>query len=110
MSRYVRHLFICENERPAGHPRGCCASKGGAELRARFREELKARGLQAEIRANSAGCLDACEFGPSVVVYPDGVWYGAVTLDDVPEIVEQHLLGGVPVERLRIADPRYKQG
>jgi (2Fe-2S) ferredoxin len=65
---------------------------------------LKARGLQSRIRANSAGCLDACEHGVAVVVYPEGVWYGGVTPADVPEIVECHLVGGVPVERLRIRD------
>ena len=109
MSRYTWHIFICENRRAPDHPRGCCSSKGGGELRARFREELKTRVLQAGIRVNSAGCLDACEFGPSIVVYPDGVWYGAVTPDDVSEIVEQHLVGGTPVARLRIADDRYRQ-
>ena len=110
MSRFVTHLFICENERSAEHPRGCCATKGGRELRERFRAELKARGLHIAIRANSAGCLDACEFGPTVVVYPEGIWYGGVTPEDVTEIVEQHLLGGAPVERLRITDARFKQG
>ena len=109
MSRYTMHLFICENERPADHPRGCCALKGSRELRARFRQELKARGMQVDIRANSAGCLDACEFGPTVVVYPEGIWYGGVTPEDVPEIIEQHLLGGVPVSRLQISDPRFQQ-
>jgi len=65
---------------------------------------LKARGLQSRVRANSAGCLDACEHGVAVVVYPEGVWYGGVTAADVPEIVESHLVGGVPVERLVIRD------
>jgi (2Fe-2S) ferredoxin len=109
MPRFATHIFICENERPAGHPRGCCATKGGREIRARFREEIASRGLHTEIRANSAGCLDACEFGPTVVVYPEGIWYGGVTPDDVPEIVEKHLVGGVPVERLRISDARFNQ-
>ena len=81
--RYERHVFVCENRRPDGHPRGCCASKGGAEVKEALKAELKARGLQARVRANSAGCLDACEQGAAMVVYPEGVWYGGVTPDDV---------------------------
>lgn len=109
MARFERHVFICENQRPEGHARGCCASKGSMEVRARLREALRSRGLQNVIRANSAGCLDACEFGVSLVVYPDAVWYGGVTVDDVDEIVESHIVGGTPVERLRIKDPGYGQ-
>jgi (2Fe-2S) ferredoxin len=102
--RYERHVFVCENRRPDGHPRGCCASTGGVEVKEALKAELKARGLQARIRANSAGCLDACESGPAMVVYPEGVWYGGVTPADVPEIVESHLVGGVPVARLVIRE------
>jgi (2Fe-2S) ferredoxin len=98
--RFDRHVFVCENRRPDGHPRGCCAGAGGTEVKEALKAALKARGLQARIRANSAGCLDACEQGPAMVVYPEGVWYGHVTPADVPEIVEKHLVGGVPVERL----------
>lgn len=54
------------------------------------------------MRANAAGCLDACSLGASVVVYPEGVWYGGVQVEDVEEIIEAHLLGGAPVERLRM--------
>lgn len=70
-------------------------------MRAALKKELAKRGLHKRIRANAAGCLDACEQGPAVVVYPEGIWYGGVTVDDVPEIVE-HVLGGPPVERLRL--------
>ena len=98
--RYERHVFVCENRRPAGHPRGCCASAGGAAVKEALKAALKARGLQARIRANSAGCLDACEQGVALVIYPEGVWYGGVKVEDVPEIVERHLVGGEPVERL----------
>jgi (2Fe-2S) ferredoxin len=98
--RFERHVFVCENRRPDGHPRGCCASRGGTEVKEALKAALKARGLQGRVRANSAGCLDACENGVTVVVYPDGVWYGRVTAADVPEIVESHLVGGRPVERL----------
>ena len=100
MARYERHLFVCLNERPPDHPRGCCAAKGSADLRAAFKKALKERGLAGRIRANAAGCLDTCENGISVVVYPEAVWYGGVTLADVDEIVERHLVHGEVVERL----------
>ena len=108
--RYERHVFVCENLRPAGHPRGCCADRGGTAVKDALKAELKARGLQSRIRANSAGCLDACESGAAMVVYPEGVWYGRVTPADVPEIVERHLVGGEPVERLRIREFPGKAG
>lgn len=100
--RYRHHVFVCENRRDAADPRGCCAAKGSEAIRQALKEELARRGLKREVRANAAGCLDACAHGPTVVVYPEGIWYGGVRVEDVPEIVERHLLNGVPVERLRI--------
>jgi (2Fe-2S) ferredoxin len=100
--RFRHHVFVCENRRPDGDPRGSCAAKGSEAIRAALKAEIARRGLKQEVRANAAGCLDACADGPSVVVYPEGVWYGHVRVEDVPEIVESHLVNGVPVERLRI--------
>ncbi len=100
--RFRHHVFVCENRRPDDDPRGSCACKGSEEIRAALKAELKRRGLGKAVRANAAGCLDACADGPSIVVYPEGVWYGHVTLADVPELVESHLVNGVPVERLRM--------
>ncbi len=100
--RFRHHVFICENLRPDGDQRGSCTARGSAELRQAFKDELARRGLKGEVRANGAGCLDACSHGPSVVVYPEGVWYGQVRPEDVAEIVERHLVGGQPVERLRL--------
>jgi (2Fe-2S) ferredoxin len=97
------HVFICTNERPPGHPRGCCKGKGSEELVKLFKEEVAKAGLRDQVRAQKAGCLDTCEHGPSMVVYPDCVWYGPVTQADIPEIVRSHLVEGKPVERLRIA-------
>lgn len=105
---YERHLFICTNRRPDGSPRGCCATKGGDELRIAFKKELDAQDVSG-VRANGAGCLDACERGAAMVVYPDNVWYGPVTKDDVKEIVRSHLKEGVPVERLRMKLPIEKR-
>jgi len=97
-----RHVFICTNRREAGNPKGSCAEKGGEAIRDAFKQQLHERGLKGRMRANAAGCLDQCARGATVVVYPEQVWYGGVTADDVPEIIEKHLLGGVPVDRLRM--------
>lgn len=104
MAPYRYHLFICGNQRPAGHSRGCCDPAGQGELQGVFKRKLAERGLRATVRANKAGCLDQCEHGPNLVVYPDGVWYGRVTAADVDEIIQSHLVGGRPVERLRLSD------
>ena len=98
--RFRHHLFVCENRRPDGASRPCCAARGGEAVKQAFKSELMKRGLHGEIRANSAGCLDLCEQGPVVVVYPEGAWYVGVQPGDVAEIVEEHLVGGRPVERL----------
>ena len=101
MKPYKQHVFICTNRRPEGDPRGSCAATNGDAVRDAFKEAIKARGLKG-VRANASGCLDQCAQGCAVVVYPEAVWYGKVTPADVPEIVERHLAGGEPVERLRI--------
>jgi (2Fe-2S) ferredoxin len=99
---FDRHVFICTNRREPGNPKGDCASKGSEEVREAFKGLLHQKGLKGRIRANAAGCLDQCARGVTVVVYPEQVWYGGVKPDDVAEIVDQHLVGGVPVDRLRI--------
>jgi (2Fe-2S) ferredoxin len=101
---YERHIFVCENVRPVDHPRGCCSHKGSSEVRARFKKLVAEHGLHGRVRANMAGCLDHCETGVTVVIYPEGVWYGRVTLADVDEIFARHVLGGEVVERLRLPD------
>jgi len=102
MPSFQRHVFVCINERAPDNPKGCCKLKGGVDVRDRLKAELSARGLSKVIRANNAGCLDQCESGVTVVVYPEQVWYGGVRVEDVEEIVTSHLVGGVPVERLRM--------
>ncbi len=104
MPHLDRHIFVCTNQRPPGHPKGCCADKGSVAVREAFKRELYERGLKGTLRANSAGCLDQCAYGVTCVVYPEQVWYGGVTVNDVPEIVESHLIGGKPVDRLLIKD------
>ena len=101
---FSRHLFVCTNRRPDGSPKGCCATKGSEELRLAFKKALDEKGVQG-VRANAAGCLDACEVGPAVVIYPDNVWYQGVTPADVATIVDEHIIGGKPVERLKMTFP-----
>ena len=100
MPPYKHHVFVCTNVRPPDNPKGCCASKGAEAIREQFKKRLHELGLKKDIRANAAGCLDQCAWGPTVVVYPEAVWYAHVTVDDVEEIIQSHLLGGRPVERL----------
>jgi len=104
MPRFERHIFICVNERDPSHPRGCCAGKNSGAIVEVFKAALTAHGLVGKVRANKSGCLDQCEHGPTVVVYPEQVWYGFVRTEDVEEIVRKHLLGGKPVERLLLPD------
>ncbi len=106
MPAYERHIFVCENRRAAENPKGCCASKGAEEIRSRLKRMAFEAGLKGRMRVNGAGCLGQCAHGVTVVVYPETVWYGAVTLDDVDEIFNEHILGGRPVERLRLPDMR----
>ena len=101
---FERHVFVCHNTRPADAPRPSCTFDGKSDLHTRMQQLAKAAGLGTRVRINKSGCLDQCEHGPTVVVYPEGVWYGNVKAEDAAEIVEEHLVGGRPVERLRLAE------
>ncbi|HEY0057068.1 MAG TPA: (2Fe-2S) ferredoxin domain-containing protein [Pedobacter sp.] len=96
---YNKHVFICTNQRPAG-ARISCGETYGLELVAAFKKLIKDRGLNTQIRAQRTGCLEACEAGPSVVIYPEGIFYSRVQLSDVEEIVTSHLEHNNPVDRL----------
>jgi (2Fe-2S) ferredoxin len=98
---YSSHIFCCTNERPDGHPRGCCKAKGAEELRAYMKKRAGEIGLRG-IRVNAAGCLDRCELGPTLVIYPEGVWYTYQTKEDLDEILETHVKGGGRVDRLML--------
>ena len=108
MPGFEHHVFVCLNNRPAGAPRPSCTEDGTSEVLTALQQAVKAANpdlrLGARVRINKSGCLDQCEHGPTVVVYPEAVWYGSVTPADAAEIVEEHLVNGRPVERLRIAD------
>lgn len=103
MFKYRHHIFICVNQRPPGHPKGDCASKGSREVFQKFQEETEKRQLWETVAVNGTTCLGPCSTGTSVVVYPEGIWYGQVRVQDVEEIMEQHVVGGKPVERLLLS-------
>lgn len=95
------HVFACTNTRPDNHKRGSCARRGGAKLRDYMKVRAKELGLDG-VRINSAGCLDRCELGPVMVLYPEGVWYAPKTREDVDEILRVHVQGGGRVARLML--------
>jgi len=99
--KFEKHVFVCTNQRKEGE-RKSCGEQCGMELVKTFKKILKEKGLKGNIRAQRAGCLDACDFGPSVVVYPEGIYYGGVQPEDINEIVEEHLIANRPVKRLMI--------
>jgi (2Fe-2S) ferredoxin len=100
--RYEKHIFVCTNTRPADHPTPSCGPKGGLEIQKKFKERLAALGLKSKVRANQAGCLDNCQNGVTVVIYPHGIWYGHVTIGDIDEIIEKSVIGNEVVERLSL--------
>lgn len=95
------HLFVCCNARPEGHVRGSCAAKGSEKLRDYMKARAKEMGL-TRLRVNSAGCLDRCELGPCMVIYPEGVWYKIETTADIDAILEQHVQRGGRVPSLML--------
>ena len=99
---YQHHVFVCINQRDDG--RTCCHDSGSAGIQEYAKKRLKALDMNGygKVRMNKAGCLDRCEEGPVMVIYPEGVWYTYVDQQDVDEIIDSHLVGGKVVERLKI--------
>jgi (2Fe-2S) ferredoxin len=100
MARPQKHVFVCTQNRPPGHPRGCCAARGSTEILQEFWQELQKRNLFDQIAVTYSGCLGPCDQGPNVLVYPEGILYRGVSKEDVATIFDQHLVGGEPVEDL----------
>jgi len=102
MSYYRYHVFFCTNKREQGEQ--CCERCNAAQIRDYAKARIKQLDLsgQGKVRINSAGCLDRCELGPVIVVYPDDVWYTYLDREDVDEIIDEHLVNGRVVERLKI--------
>lgn len=99
--KFRKHVFVCLNQSEK-NPENCCAPKGAHEVLDALKLKLKSMNLYENIRINKAGCLSTCSQGLSLVIYPQGIWYGHVTLDDVDEIIEKSLIRDEVIERLRI--------
>lgn len=103
MPKPKHHVFVCMQGRAAGHPRGSCQQNNCATVFDEFLDQLQKRNCYDKIAVTNTGCLGPCGSGPNVLVYPEGVFYGAVTRNDVAAIFDEHLIGGTPVERLCVA-------
>jgi len=102
MSQYYRkHVFICTNRRPEGDPKGCCWEKRSVRQRTYMKKRAKDLGLD-NVRINASGCLDRCELGPTMVIYPEGVWYTFESEADIDEILQRHVIDDDRVDRLRL--------
>ncbi len=102
MSFFQYHVFFCTNRREDG--RQSCGQCSASEVREYAKKRVKELGMSGpgKIRINTAGCLDRCEHGPVLVVYPEETWYSYLDRNDIDEIIDSHLVKGVPVERLLI--------
>tara|TARA_R110002073_G_scaffold187005_2_gene345657 strand:+ start:690 stop:998 length:309 start_codon:yes stop_codon:yes gene_type:complete len=102
MSYYQRHVFFCVNQREAGA--ACCNDSDAQAIRDYAKARIKSLKLSGEskIRINNAGCLDRCTEGPVIVIYPEEIWYTYIDKEDIDEIIDEHLINGRIVERLRI--------
>ena len=102
MSHFTHRVFFCTNQRAAGET--CCNNHGAGDMRAYAKDRVKALGgtVPGKVRINSAGCLDRCEQGPVLVIYPEAIWYTYVDKEDIDEIIDQHLTLGRVIERLKV--------
>lgn len=101
MATPKHHLFVCTNTRPPGNPKGSCGERGASDLFTAFKARIHAKHLQGLVQANSSSCLKPCQWGPNVVLYPEGTWYSGVSEKDVDAILDAAVEGRV-VERLRM--------
>lgn len=102
MAKPDKHIFVCTQMRPPGHPRGSCGANGGAAVFQEFLAEFEKRGMWGKFAVTSSGCMGTCGPGTNILVYPEGVMYGGVSREDVAEIIDQHLVEGKEVERLKV--------
>lgn len=102
MSYYSHHVFMCTNQRDDASQ--CCAQCGAQGMRDYLKGRSKALGISGKggVRINTAGCLDRCDQGPVLVIYPEAVWYTYVDREDLDEILQEHLINGRVVDRLRL--------
>ncbi|MDP7351135.1 MAG: (2Fe-2S) ferredoxin domain-containing protein [Nitrospinota bacterium] len=107
MAKPEKHVLVCMNSRPPGHPRGSCGSEGANEVLLSFQQEFETKNLFEKAIISGSSCLGPCNLGTMVVVYPDGTWYNKVTPKDVPEIIEKHIISGQPVDRLLLPEEAW---
>ena len=105
---YDKHIFICTNQRAEGATRKSCGEAHGLEIVDSFKKILKEKQLTIKVRAQKAGCLDICDYGQTLVVYPEGVFYVGVTLGDVEEIINEHIINNRVVTRLLLETKKQK--
>ncbi len=102
MVKPKHHIFVCTSCRINGQQKGFCFSKDSVDIVQKFMEVIEEYDLSSEVLITNTGCFGICDKGPIAVVYPEGIWYGNLTEDDVEKIVEQHLEGNEPVAELMI--------
>ena len=102
MNKPKYHILVCTSSRANGTQKGFCHTKASVDIINNFMEEIEDRGLGGEVIVSNTGCLALCDKGPVVVIYPDNIWYGGVTADDVEEIIGEHIEGGQVVKRLEL--------
>lgn len=102
-SYFTHHVFFCLNQREPGQ--SCCNPAGQNETLFQYAKQ-KIHALEKDgpgkIRVNKAGCLNRCDMGPVLVIYPEAIWYTYLDQHDIDEIIDSHLLAGKIVERLRL--------
>jgi (2Fe-2S) ferredoxin len=99
---FEKHVFCCINKRPDSNPKGCCSLKNSEKLQTELKLKIRDLKLCKKIRINKSGCLDRCELGPVMVIYPEGVWYSFKNSKDIDDILNSHLFKNEVVKRLKI--------
>lgn len=107
MAKPERIVYICDNRRPEGHPRGSCAQKDSGEVLMKFAELIDSEGLLGKVTLAQTSCIGPCFEGPIVNIQPDNIWYKQVTENDVQTVIREHLIGGEPVDRLIFKDDEW---
>lgn len=98
---YASHVLVCKG--------GDCKKRGSGPVRKVLKDELRAAGMNREVRVDAVGCLGLCKHGPNVIVYPSGTWYVGIDEADVPEVVSSHLRDGEPVPHLAAERRKLKK-
>jgi len=101
------HVIVCTTTRPPGNPRGSCGEKGSRDYIGLLFQEIEKHDLFGQVLITESSCLGPCMVGPTLVVYPDGTWYKGVKPQDIPEIVEEHIVKGNPVQRLIVSEQMW---